>query len=334
MSAPRKHHLVAQLYLRGFARRTGRAWQGFVLDRSTGDGGLRNVRDIFAQRDWNTIVDADGTKRFDIEQLMADHIDAPAAPALEAAREDRFPLSDADASALATFMSAQLVRGRVIRKNLSESVSEVMRMSLRLAAIHYSDEQWLDRTGEVPSEDARRRIAENKDHLIIRPTNALLLNTLFSSVDEVAELLYKRTWTFVRFDEPCLFTAENPVVHINPSGESMGYGVATAERMYMPISPTRALVLSHPWTSWPDDLVDGTPELATRLNWAMLSYPSNRELLLHPDVNAHPLPGPGLLAGGDPSSPWRPDPEASPPVFMEYATGLQHGRRTPATMGA
>jgi hypothetical protein len=320
MSVPRKHHLVAQTYQRAFARRSGKVWQGYVLDRSTGEGGLRNVRDIFAQRDWNTIVDADGTKLFDIEQLIAESIDEPAAAALDAVRADRFPLSDEEASALATFMSAQLTRGRVIRENLMDFVSEVTTSVLRLAAAHYSDEQWLERTGEVPSAEARRRIGTSKKGELIRPTNAQLLNTLLSNVEDVAELLFTRTWTFVRFDAPCLFTAENPVVHINPSGQSMGYGVATAERMYMPISPTRALVLSQPWTPWPDDLVDGTPELARRLNWAMLSYPSNRELLLHPDVVAHALPGPGTLAGGE-AWPWGPDPESKPPLFMEYVTG-------------
>jgi hypothetical protein len=67
------------------------------------------------------------------------------------------------------------------------------------------------------------------------------------------------------------------------------------------VSPSHALVLSHPWTSWPEASVQGKTELAMRLNWAMLSYPSNRELLLHPDIEHHPLPGAALLAGG---SPW------------------------------
>jgi hypothetical protein len=35
----------------------------------------------------------------------------------------------------------------------------------------------------------------------------------------------------------------------DPSGESTGYGVPTAEQLYMPVSTTHALVMSHPWTS-------------------------------------------------------------------------------------
>ncbi len=97
-------------------------------------------------------------------------------------------------------------------------------------------------------------------------------------------------------DSPCLFTGEHPFVHIDPSGESIGFGVMTAEQLYLPTSPTQAVVLSHPWTSWPEAPVEGTMEMATRLNWAMLTHPSNEELLLHPDVPGHPLPSPGLLA--------------------------------------
>src|SRR5581483_11017767 len=112
------------------------------------------------------------------------------------------------------------------------------------------------------------------------------------------------------FCEPCLFTGEHPVVHITPYADSTGYGVVTAERLYMPLSTTTALVLSHPWAGWPESVVRGTEELARRLNWAMLTHPSNRELLLHPDVAEHPLPAPALLAR-DAHWPGGPDPDSA-----------------------
>src|SRR5215211_7126599 len=92
----------------------------------------------------------------------------------------------------------------------------------------------------------------------------------------------------------------------------------------MPVSPWPALVLSHPWTSWQEAAVPGATELARRLNWAMLSYPSNRELLLHPDVEHHPLAGAALLAAGSPW-PWGPDPESAPPMFMHYVSRRPRG---------
>jgi hypothetical protein len=317
MSEPRKHHFVAQLYQRGFARQsTAKSWQVKVVNRNTGEGGIRNVRDAFAQRDWNTIVDPEGNKEFGAERLLAEHIEAPAAPALEDLRKGRFPLLEWRREALAMFMSAQLSRGRIVRESLAQSISEVTRLMVMMAAAHYSDEQWVEAIGEVPSEDAKARLLNNEDHFHVRPTNAMLLHALLGSTEEVAGVLHQRTWTLVCFAKPWLFTGEAPVIHMNPSGEQLGFGAATAEQMYMPVSPSRALLLSHPWTSWPEAKVDGTRELAERLNWAMLTYPSNNELLLDPDIEAHPLPSVAVLASGE-WWPWGEDPEAKPPVYME-----------------
>ena len=266
MSEPRKHHIVAQTYQRGFARKKGRTYQVRALNKRTGEGGLRSVRDNFAERDLNTIAEADGTRNQDVEKFLAEQIDGPAAPVLGALREDRFPLDDERRSILSIFMSAQLVRGRWPRENIGGFIEETSRLTLKMAAAHYTDEKWIEVLGEVPSDATRQQFLNNERHFDIRPTNAMLLQTILAPVDEVAGYLSARTWTLVRFAKPCLLTAENPVVHITPRDDSSGYGVATAERMYMAVSPTRGLVLSHPWSSWPEAIVDGTEALAERLN--------------------------------------------------------------------
>lgn len=306
---PRKHHFVAQTYQRGFARQKGKSFQVRILNKATGDGGIRNVRDAFSQRDWNTIKTEDGLKEFGVERVLAECIDAEAAPALKATREHDFPLSRSDREALAMFMAAQLSRGRAVREGLAESLVEVNRLVLRQAAAQYSDERLREIIGREPSAELQEMIANSEKYFEIQPTNAMLLQAMFSSVQEIAEILDMRTWTLARFSAPCLFTGEHPFVHINPSGDSLGFGVATAEQLYLPTSPTQAVVLSHPWTSWPETRVEGTTGLATRLNWAMLSHPSNEELLLHPDVPVHPLPSPALLARNS-WWPWGEDPEA------------------------
>lgn len=309
MSTPRKHHLVPQTYQRGFARQKGKTFQVRILNKATGGGGIRNVRDAFSQRDWNTIKTEDGLKEFGVERVLAEHIDAEATPALEATRRHDFPLSRTDREALAMFMAAQLSRGRAVREGLAESIVEVNRLLLHQVAAHYSDERLREITGQEPSAELREMIANSEKHFEIKPTNAMLLQSMFSSVQEIAEKLDMRTWTLARFSAPCLFTGEHPFVHMNPSGDSIGRGVQTAEQLYLPTSPTQAIVLSHPWTSWPDARVEGTTGLATRLNWAMLTHPSNQEILLHPDVRGHPLPSPALLLRNS-VWPWGEDPEA------------------------
>src|ERR1700727_1788243 len=115
MSDPRKHHIVPQLYQKGFARRSGNVWKAVVLDRRTGQvRGPMTVRDIFAERDYNTIIDADGNRDFAAERLLAKHVEDVAAPGLEALREGRFPLGERDREHVALFMAAQLSRGRTV----------------------------------------------------------------------------------------------------------------------------------------------------------------------------------------------------------------------------
>jgi hypothetical protein len=316
MSSPRKHHIVPQLYQKGFARQQGKGMYAVVLDRGTGKARPpSNIRDIFAERDYNTILDAEGNRDFAAEQLLAEHVEAASAHGLEALREGQFPLNDIDRGQVAIFMAAQLSRGRTIRNNFNEAISEVMSMALSLTAQNASDEHFESIIGRPLTTNEREQLVHNRDHMTIRLTNAAILRAMLAPTDEIAELLLKRTWTLVVFPTPCLFTGEHPVVHINPSGEPHGYGVITAERLYMPVSTTNALVLSHPFAGWPEGIVHGTDELARRLNWAMLTQPANLELLLHPNVEHHPLPSLAELSKNA-HWPWGPDPDSAMPLFM------------------
>ena len=286
---------MPQLYQRGFARKKGNAWQVRVLARGSEKDHIANVRNTFKRHDWNTMLDEDGAKDFVVEQILADLVDGPAAPMFDDMRADRFPLDDEQRWQIARFISAQLTRGTHVRENLRRFMVETERHRLALRAHHYTDEQWMERTGQVPNAEVRERLLNSEGHVEIKPTNAGLLRGLLGSVEEIAELLLPRSWTLVRFAIPCLFTSEHPVVYMNPSGQP-GYGVATADQIYLPVSTTHGLVLSAPWAGWPDELVIGTEALARRLNWAVLSLPTSEELLLHPDIESHPLPGVSVLA--------------------------------------
>jgi len=284
-----------------------------VLNRETGEARPpSNVRDIFAERDYNTVLDAGGNRDFTAERLLAEHVEDAVKNGLDVLRARAFPLSDIDRQQVAIFMAAQLSRERAFRSNFSDALSEVMSMALSMSAQYASDEHFESVLGHPLSADERARLLHNREHMTIRPTNAAVLQPMLASIAGVAQMLLKRTWTLVIFPEPGLFTGEHPVVHINPDGDSTGYGVATAERLYMPVSTTTALVLSHPWSGWPETVVHGTQELARRLNWALLTQPANRELLLHPDVSQHPLPSPTDLARNA-HWPWGPDPDSAPP---------------------
>jgi hypothetical protein len=109
-----------------------------------------------------------------------------------------------------------------------------------------------------------------------------------------------------------------------------GYGVATAEQIYLPVSTTHSLVLSTPWAGWPDALVTGTEDLARRLNWAVLSFPTSEELLLHPDIESHPLPGADVLSRAD-RWPWPEDArDGEMPEYWQRLVASRERRRAAA----
>jgi hypothetical protein len=197
------------------------------------------------------VLDEDGTKDFAIEHILARLVDGPAAPAFDSMRADRFPLTEGGRFEVARFMSAQLTRGPRIRENLSEFMLENMRRAVALAAQHYTDEQWREAIGEVPSPEVRRRMLNSDDHFDIRPTNAGLLEVLFGTVEEIAGLLMPRSWTLVRFRTPSLFTSAHPVIFIYMNPALPAYGVAIADQIYLPVSTTHGLASRPPGRAGP-----------------------------------------------------------------------------------
>jgi hypothetical protein len=296
MAQPRLHHHLARLYQRGFARRTGRRhWKVRIVERSSGASRIRDIEKAFALPHWNSIVDEDGNRDAAVEVALAERVDRPAAPGIQALRNGELPEGRDRRLPIAVFMAAQLSRGRAVRENLARFVAETQHIVMKLTVANYTDEQWLDAIGEVPTDETKARLSESEKHVEIQPTNAALLDALLSSTTEIAEILLKRRWGLIRLDNPGFFTGEHPVVHVNAEPSDVGFGVATADQLHFPVSPSTALVLSHPWSDWPAGVVTGSCELVERLNWATLTHPSNGELLLHPDVQGHPLPSVGLL---------------------------------------
>lgn len=70
----------------------------------------------------------------------------------------------------------------------------------------------------------------------------------FEAFDEISGIFQMMDWTLVSFAAPCLLAGPLPVAywrrHDLPLG--MGIGPITAEEVVMPLSPSRALVLTHP----------------------------------------------------------------------------------------
>lgn len=184
---------------------------------------------------------------------------------------------------------------------------------LALKAQHYTPERWERELGHRPTPEFIEQLYDIQEHYDIAPTSAFLLDTLLANVEEVAGYILDRTWTLVCLAERCLFSSEHPVVFVNPVANPMGYGVATAEKLYLPLSPTRALVMSLPWSDWPERIVVRHRGVGAATE---LGRPGAADQRAAPDASrrrkAHPLPGAHDFAA---VAAWPGDEE---PVYLQY----------------
>jgi hypothetical protein len=120
----------------------------------------------------------------------------------------------------------------------------------------------------------------------------------FTVFQDLAMIFQAMDWTLVSFPKPCLFSAALPVTYWRRDVTEglVVLAPATADEILMPLSPSRALVL----TQWPDEVepadsigdrdqtVFGTEIVAGHINGVTARW--NNELLLSPDVRRHPRP--------------------------------------------
>lgn len=281
---PRNHHLLAQLYQRGFANDAGQAG---LLVRETGEWDApRNIGTLFREPHFYAFVDDDGVRHQDFEELLAREVESPAGEGFKDLRAGTFPLRADRREHVGRFIAAQVTRGRYMRGLTAGFVGELARQAMRLRLANATPEYWEAHLGYVPSEEEREAWAQGAP----TPFDSTQLDVLVAqmgSIDEVTELLLQRTWTLVSFEEPCLFTSDEPVTMV--SGKRMA-AVGTADDIALPVSTTKALVLSWRDSGLGETLLQAGDDFAARLNERTLWWPPARSLLVSLDIQRHPLP--------------------------------------------
>lgn len=277
---PSWHHILAKLYQRGFADARDQAG---VLVRSTGEWDApRNITSIFRERNFNGFRDESGTWHQDFEELLSTHVDSPAGEGFKALRDGDFPLAPDRRDGVARFIAAQLTRGRQFRAQTDQFMRRLTTHINRLKAQNYTEAHWQASIGRVPSPEELQALDTEAS-----TDRRELLQAMTGPIDEITPLVAARTWTLVTFDQPCLFTSEAPVTLWNADGWA---ALGTADDIALPVSTTKALVLSWPESGLAEGLLPASEEFAARLNQRTLYWPLSEHLLLSLDVEAHPLP--------------------------------------------
>lgn len=315
MSVPRRHHLLPQFYMRSFADTKGRVR---VVARASGDEFTTGTANVFVERDYYTVSSVDAEDDPALIEGLYSQVEGVAAPIFEQLRDGEFPLDGQSRSEFASFMALQVSRGRMFRDFMDRVTDEMGRMVLRVAADAPEGYWEAKRTeweanpeGPEPppplSERDRQMLREGKA-FNIKPSREHVIEMSFAHLEQMTLVLMAMTWRLVVFDEPCLFTSEHPLSYWrepSPMDRMYGIGPTTADEVRLPISPTRALVLTPPEPgrkpldrSEHERTYAGTRTAARRLNWGTLTFPPSERLLLSPDVAQHPLPATLAQANG------------------------------------
>lgn len=301
--------------MRSFADTKGRVR---VVVRATGDEFTTGTANAFVERDYYTVSSVDAEDDPALIEGLYSQVEGVAAPIFEQLRDGEFPLDGQSRSEFASFMALQVSRGRMFRNFMDRVTDDMGHMMLRMAADapegywETKRAEWeADPEGPEPppplSERDRQMLREGKA-FNIKPSREHVIEMSFAHLEEMTFVLMAMTWRLVVFDEPCLLTSEHPLSYWrepSPMDRIYGIGPATADEVRLPISPTRALVLTPPEPGRkPFDRSEqectyvGTRAAARRLNWGTLTFPPSERLLLSPDVAHHPLPATLAQANG------------------------------------
>jgi hypothetical protein len=295
------------MYQRAFANAKGQVRVVNVRDRRDFTTSTANA---FVERDFYTVASVDAEEDHAlIENGIYAVAEGQATPILERLIDGDFLLDGQARADFAGFMALLVTRGPHFRKQMdgfAQQWGEVVQLQAAMTPPeHWERERraWEDggRAGPEPpgslTSEQQEKLARG-EMFDVRSTqqNAILMS--FSEVfKDLAMIFQAMDWTLVTFARPCLFSGALPVMYWRRKEDSfVGLAPMTADEIIMPLSPIRALVLTH----WPDEVesvetigqrdrrIPGTELIAGHINGVTARW--NNELLLCPDVRRHPRP--------------------------------------------
>lgn len=293
--------------MRSFADSRGRVR---VVGRSNDQDFTTATANAFVERDYYTVSSVDAEDDHALIEGLYAQVEGLAAPAFEQLRAGQFPLDGQDRAEFAAFMSLQVSRGRMFRSFMDDVTDQFGRMMMRQAATappgYWSAKraEWeASREGPEPPHELtaeERRMLFEGTGFDIKPSREHVIEMSFAHHEEMTFVLMAMTWRLLVFPKPWLFSSEHPLTYWrqpSPMDRMYGIGPATADEVRLPISPTRALVLTQPEPgrklfdrSEHERVYEADRAAARRLNWGTLTFPPSDRLLLCPDISEHPLP--------------------------------------------
>jgi hypothetical protein len=290
------HHRLPQFFLKRFV---GRSKRVEVVDPTTGAAQLLLPKEAFAEAGYYTARLGEQMEPMALVEVLYETIEDAAAKPIRLLAKGASPadLSVDERAKIAEFLSTQLTRGESFKQTTGEFVDEISKTMLRMQATHAGNSwpAFLKSLGEPEDLMTADEFVEavDKDRFKVVPSPEQLLNLRLVAVEQMAEVFMSFSWHCVRFQQPCLFTSEEPVNYWrepSPGSEFLGIGAETTDEVRIALSPRLAVVLTHPRWGFADGQVAGGRAEAALLNFGTLIFHPGFPVVRSPDVRHHPLP--------------------------------------------
>lgn len=280
MSRAKRHHVVAESFLRRFADTKGRVTVVARNDPSKRHtSGVRKV--LVEGRFYDSPLPGAPTPLW-VETGLS-KIEGAAMAALGRIDGGAFPPTGADRLVLTHFVALGLIRGYRFRELVEPAYASWKTLAVPTHSAMAANARLL--LGVEPSrdeldllvEDAQR--AKERNEPLPEGAAAGLIALLAGAV---SEHLAGRTWHLLSFDDPLLVTGDAPVALNNDVlSRSRALGILNCDEILMPIDPQRAVFLLK--SGRPAPRQSGTPELARRVNHTVASQ-CLRSIVHKPDT--------------------------------------------------
>ena len=233
------------MYLKRFADNKRRI---VMVSRDQNKRFHTDIKKACVQTDYYA-VETDNGRSQEVEGFLSS-IEGDASAAIERMLGGEFPPSAADRKAVAAFIGFQCLRGDETRQGYEQVFDTLTKITLSNTTKQSFIKDFYKREGREPTEGeiaAQKRILSNLDTISIKPHQNESIRIMLELAPEIAAIMLKRRWFLNDHGEPCLLTSDTPVMKWSkPTGSAAFYGRgwATADEIWMPLSPRHSLCLA------------------------------------------------------------------------------------------
>ena len=251
---PRRHHYIPRFLLRRFAENPAQdGSQVHQLDRQSGQCRRINPSNAAVIRDFYAVVDEEGTRHQDAEQLLG-LVEQAAAPLIVALETPGTELRGEDRYNLAFFLATLWLRTPLWRERFQHTEEQLGEFLLRHAPPEHYQAAARAAGEEITLEEAHARREEVVAALDRRGIEVVAgherhLAIMFEHAVSTAWILFRLDWTLLRCpDGQSLVIADEPVSTYEiedgrATRAAFPLGSAAAE-MAFPLDPTFVLLLT------------------------------------------------------------------------------------------